>query len=77
MISSDLAEWIHSIRLDFGSPAAFVESGASWLAAAPAGVVITLAAITVAALALTRRPGAAALIVLGAIGLLGLVGLSI
>lgn len=77
MISSDLAEWIQSIRLDFGSPAAFLESGASWLAAAPAGVVITLAAITVAALALTRRPGAAALIVLAAIGLLGLFGLSV
>ncbi|MDF2765778.1 MAG: hypothetical protein K0S81_2772 [Rhodospirillales bacterium] len=77
MISSDLAEWIRSIRLDFGSPSAFLESGASWLAAAPAGVVITVAAITVAALALTRRPGAAALIVLAAIGLLGLVGLSI
>jgi hypothetical protein len=77
MISSDLAEWLQSLRLDFASPIAFLQSVWAWLADAPVGVLVMAAAIAVALLALTRRSGAAALIVLGALGLIGWISLSL
>lgn len=77
MISSDLAEWLRSLRLDFASPIAFLQSVWAWLADVPVGVLVTVAALAVALLALTRRSGAAALIVLGALGLMGWISLSL
>ncbi|MGH7186056.1 MAG: hypothetical protein ACREIB_07265 [Pseudomonadota bacterium] len=71
---SNLGEWIDAMRLDFSSPSDLVVSLANWLASAPAGVLVMAAAITVGAMALTRRPGPAALIVLTALGVLGVVG---
>jgi hypothetical protein len=77
MIPSELADWINSLRLDLDNPTAFVQSLWTWLADAPAGVLVTAAAILVALLALTRRSGAAALIVLGAMGVMGAIALSL
>jgi hypothetical protein len=77
MFSSELADWLNSLRLDLHSPAALVQSLWAWLADAPTGVLVTAAAIAVALLALTRRSGAAALIVLGAIGLIGAITFSL
>ena len=76
MNSSDLAEWLASLRLDLRGPGYLLESLATWLANAPVGIVVMAAAIAVAALALSKRPAAAALIVLGALGFLGILGLS-
>ena len=77
MISSELADWINSLRLDLDNPAAFVQSLWTWLADAPSGVLVTAAAIVVALLALTRRSGAAALIVLSAICVMSAIVLSL
>ena len=76
MNSSDLAEWLASLRLDFRGPGFLLESLSTWLANAPIGVVMMAAAIAVAVLAISKRPAAAALIVLGALGFLGILGLS-
>ncbi len=75
--ASTLAEWMDAIRLDFDSPSGFLYSLAAWLAQAPTGVVVTAAAATVALLALTRRPGTAALIVLAALAVFGVVGFAL
>ena len=72
--SSNLTEWLHKIRFDFDGPGAFIHSVVDWLADAPASVLVTVAAITVAAFSFTRRPSAAAVIVLIALGVLGAVG---
>jgi len=72
-----LRDWLDSIRLDFSGPAPFVQSLGDWLAQAPSGVLVTAAGLLVAILAFSRRPGAAALIVLAALGVLGLAGLSL
>jgi hypothetical protein len=77
MNSSDLADWLQSLRLDIRGPGFLLESIGTWLANAPIGVVVTVAAIAVAAVAVARRPAAAALIVLGALGVLGVMGLSL
>jgi hypothetical protein len=73
--STNLTEWLRKIRFDFDGPGAFAHSVIDWFADAPASVLVIAAAITVAALALTRRPSAAALIVLVALGMLGAVGM--
>jgi hypothetical protein len=72
--ASNLTEWLHKIRFDFDSPGAFVHSLIDWIAEAPPSVLVAVAAITVAALAFTRRASAAAVIVLVALGVLGAVG---
>ncbi len=74
MDPSNLREWIDTMRLDFSNPYELVHSLGVWLADAPTGVVVTAVAIVVAAMALTRRPGPAAVIVLMALGVLGVVG---
>ncbi|MCI0430508.1 MAG: hypothetical protein L0210_08225 [Rhodospirillales bacterium] len=71
---SNLGEWIDAMRLDFSSPSDFVYSLVGWVSGAPPGVLVTGAAIAVAAMALTRKPGPAALIVIAALGVLGVVG---
>lgn len=74
MDPSNLREWFDAMRLDFSNPFDFIHSIAAWLAVAPTGVMVMAAAIFVATMALTRRPGPAALIVLMALGVLGVVG---
>jgi hypothetical protein len=73
--STNLTEWLQKIRFDFDSPGALAHSVIDWLAEAPASVLVTIAAITVAALAFTRRTSAAVLIVLLALGMLSAVGM--
>jgi hypothetical protein len=68
---SNLDEWIQSIRLDFTSLDGFALSLGNWLSDAPTGVIVAAAATTIAVLAFARRPGAAAFIVLAALGVLG------
>ena len=74
---SSLRDWLDAIRLDFSGPAPFVQSLVDWLAQAPTGVLVTAAGVLVAALAFSRRPGAAAMIVLAALGMLGFAGLTL
>ena len=74
---SSLREWLDAIRLDFSGPVPFVQSIFDWLAQAPTGVLVTAAGVLVAALAFSRRSSAAALIVLAALGALGLAGLTL
>ncbi len=69
-----LTEWVQSIRFDFDGPSVFLNSLASFLAEVPTGVIVAAAAVAVAALASTRKPGAATLLVLTALGALGAVG---
>jgi hypothetical protein len=71
---SDMGDWINGMRLDFTSVPGFTHSVSEWLLGAPAGVLVMLAAILLGALALTRRPGPATLIVLLALGALGYFG---
>ena len=75
--SSDMGEWINGMRLDFSSVPGFAHSLSDWVLAAPVGVLVMFAAVLLGALALTRRPGAAALIVLIALGALGYFGLAL
>jgi hypothetical protein len=71
---SDMGDWINGMRLDFTSLPGFTHSLSDWVISAPLGVMVTLAAILLGALALTRRPGPAVLIVLLALGALGYFG---
>jgi hypothetical protein len=73
---SDMGEWINGIRLDFTSLPGFTHSLSDWILGAPTGVLVMAVAILLGALALTRRPGPAALIVLLALGALGYFGLA-
>ena len=63
---ADIRDWIEGIQLDVSSPAGFASTLAEWLAGAPLGAVVAGGLILVAAMALSRRPGVAALIVLSA-----------
>ena len=75
--ASDLNEWLDGMRLDFSSVPGFTHSFSDWLLAAPTGVLVTVAAVVIGVLALTRRPGPATLIVLIALGALGYFGLAL
>jgi hypothetical protein len=74
---SDMGEWINGMRLDFSSLPGFTHSLTDWLFAAPSGVLVMFAAVVIGALALTRSPGPAVLIVLIALGALGYFGLAL
>jgi hypothetical protein len=74
---SSLRDWLDAIRLDFSGPAPFVHSLGDWLGSAPTSVMVMAAGVLVAALAFSRRPGAAAMIVLAALGVLGVAGLTL
>ena len=74
MDPSNLREWFDTIHLDFSNPYSLAHSFGDWLADAPTGVLVAAAAAVVATLALTRKPGTAVLIVLAALGALGVVG---
>ena len=65
---SDMGDWIKGMRLDFSSLPGFGHSLSDWFLSAPTGVLVMLVAILLGALALSRRPGAAALIVVLALG---------
>jgi hypothetical protein len=71
--SSNLSAWLQS-RFDFDSPNIFLTSLATWLADAPTGVIVAIAATAVAFLAFTRRPGAVALLVLATLGVASAIG---